>query len=161
MTLFFNTFIAESKIPEEPVRLARLDWVVLSDEWRIVRGFQFHIDPTDWGMTEDGALIESGDTFNRLAVMGHPINKVLEKFIYDHDQCETAITMDCDRCFAILVYEAQKAGLRAQTRISDRRSLGEYTDESLDLKANIQPLIDFFVKKGENGFYEFNPVQTV
>lgn len=157
MTLFFNTFIAESKMPAEPARLARLDWIVLSDENRIVRGFQFYIDPlaSNWEMTEEGALVESGHSFNLLALIGHPIEKVLAKFIYDHDFCQRVVTPDCERCFSILIEEACRVRVSAKTRIKDRVCLGNYADEALDLKGGLQPLIDFFVKKDEKGFFEF------
>ena len=161
MTLFFQPFIVESKIPAESIRMSRLDWVVLNNDLKLVRGFSFHIDPitSGWEMTEDGAINESGYSFDRMTVLGHPIEKVLQKFIEDHDQCETAITTDCARAFAILVYEAQKAGLRATRRIEDRRCLGTYTDEAMDLKGGLQPLINFFVRESERpGFYEFTPL---
>lgn len=164
MTLFFHSFLMESKIPEESVRLARLDWVVLNEDWKIVRGFQFHIDPiaSEWEMTEDGSICESGESYNRLSVIGHPVKSVLQKFIDDHDACNTAVTVDCDRTFAILIYEAQKAGLRANTHIENRISLGSYTDEFLDLKDGLKPLVDFFVKKcPDSVFMEFNPVSTL
>lgn len=163
MTLFFHPFLMESKIPEESVRLARLDWWVLSDEWRIVRGFQFYVDPvtSGWEMTEDGAVCESGDTFDRLAVIGHPIAKVLQKFIDDHDVCESAVCVDSDAAFAILVYEAQKAGLRANTRITDRRSLKDYTEQRFDMKGGLKPFVEFFIKPDGHGFHEFNPTMTI
>lgn len=163
MTLFFHPFLMIPKSADESVRLARLDWWVLSDEWRIIRGYQFHIDPvaSGWEMTEDGAVCESGDTFDRPAVVGHPVENVLRKFIDDHDVCQTAIAVDADAAFAILIYEAKKAGIAATKRITDRRSLKDYTDQRFDMKGGLKPFVEFFIKPGGHGFPEFNPVTTL
>lgn len=163
MTLFFHPFLMESKIPDESVRLARLDWWVLTDDWHLARGFTFHIDPvtSGWEMTEDGAVSQSGDNFNRLAVLGHPVATVLQKFMDDHDVCETAICMDTDAAFAILVYEAQRAGLRAKTHITDRRSLKQYTDQVFDFRDGLKPLVEYFIKPDGHGFPEFSPITTI
>ena len=151
----------ESIVPEEPVRMSRLNWVVLNDECKIVRGYSFNIDPTDWGMTEQGAVNQTGDSFDRIATIGHPVATVLQKFIDDHDACDTVFCVDCDAAFAILIYEAKRAGLRANRPITDRRSMKEFTDKLPDMKNGMQPLVDFFIRKCPNELFEFTPVSEL
>jgi hypothetical protein len=161
MKLFFHPFIVESKVPSEPVRMSCLEWVVLNEDWKLVRGFRFVIDPTDWEMTGDGAINEAGDSFNRMVVLGHPIEKALQKFISDHDQCNVAYCIDAEKAFEILIYEAKKAGVTASTRITDRRSAKDKTDQPFDLKNGIRPLVEFYTKQCPSEFETYSPETSI
>ena len=133
--------------PDEPTRMSRLAWAVLNDDNKLIRGFDFCIDPTDWGMTEPGAVADDGATFDRLFVIGHAAKKVLEKFIYDYENASELFVVSVDDFTALLIAEARRYQVGARTKPDIKHSLIDRANApTLDLSAGVNPLIAYFTQ---------------
>lgn len=133
--------------PDESPRMSRLAWAVLNDDNQLIRGFDFCIDPTDWGMTEPGAVADDGATFDRLFVIGHAAKKVLEKFIYDYENASELFVVSVDDFTALLIAEARRYQVGAREKPDIKHSLIDRANApTLDLSAGVNPLIAYFTQ---------------
>ena len=131
--------------PDEPIRMSRLSWVVLNDDNKPIRGFDFCIDPTDWEMTETGAVSDDGASFDRLYVIGHAPKTVIEKFIYDYENASELFVVNIDDFISLLTAEARRYQIGAREKPDIKHSLTERPNApTLDLSRSIEPLILYF-----------------
>lgn len=133
--------------PDESPRMSRLAWVVLNDDNKLIRGFDFYIDPTEWGMTEAGAVADDCSTFDRLFVIGHAPKFVLEKFIYDYESASELFVVSVESFTDILTAEARRYKVGARTKPEIKHSLTDRPNApTLDLSAGVKPLIEYFTQ---------------
>lgn len=133
--------------PDESPRMSRLAWVVLNDDNKLIRGFDFYIDPTDWGMTEPGAVADDGATFDRLYVIGHAPKFVIEKFICDYEHARELFVVSVDDFTALLTAEARRYHIGAREKPDIKHSLIDRANApTLDLSGGVNPLIAYFTQ---------------
>lgn len=133
--------------PDEPTRMSRLAWALLNDDNKLIRGFDFCIDPTDWAMTEPGAVADDGATFDRLFAIGYAPKFVIEKFIYDYENARELFVVDVAAFTELLTGEARRYQIGAREKPGAKHSLVDRANATtLDLSAGIQPLIVYFTQ---------------
>lgn len=133
--------------PDEPTRMSRLSWAVLDDDNKFIRGFDFYIEPTDWAMTEPGAVADDGTTFDRLFTIGHAPKFVIEKFIYDYEHARELFVVDADDFTALLTAEAHRYQIGARKKPETKHSLIDRGNApKFDLSAGLKPLITYFTQ---------------
>ena len=133
--------------PDKSPRMSRLAWVVLNDDNKLIRGFDFYIDPTDWQMTEPFAVADDGASFDRLYVVGKPPKFVIEKFIYDYEHARELFVVDVAAFTELLIGEARRYQVGAREKPEIKHSLIDRANApTLDLSGGVQPLIVYFTQ---------------
>lgn len=147
MKLIAHAYRMTPTNPDESPRMSRLAWVVLNDDNQLIRGFDFYIDPTDWGMTEPGAVADDGATFDRLFVIGHEPKKILQKFICDYETASELFVVSVDDFTALLTAEARRYQVGARTKPEIKHSLTDRPNApTFDLSAGVNPLVAYFTQ---------------
>lgn len=134
MTLLFSTeTTGDPIVPYPPIqetqnwpRLIRLAWVVCNDDGQLVRGFSFTISPEHLG--DEAGLLTSSE-LQDLKTKGHPLEKIVKKFLDDYDVCQTMVAHDLGRHYGVLAAEAIRVGARAKTRIEKKLCTKTQIDE--------------------------------
>lgn len=133
--------------PDEPTRMSRLAWAVLNDDNKLIRGFDFCIDPADWEMTEPFAVADDCASFDRLYVIGKPPKFVIEKFIYDYEHARELFVVSVDDFTALLTVEARRYHIGAREKPDIKHSLIDRANApTLDLSGGVNPLIEYFTQ---------------
>ncbi len=143
MKLIAHAYLAKSAIQSEAPRMCRLAWVVLNEHNVAIRGRDALIDPLAWDMTEEGATLEGGGSFNKLYAAGQKIEDVLKRFIYDYECANELYAKDAEQFVSILIKEAKMLNLAANKRPGQRHSLGSEC-ENIDLSGGVMPLLAAF-----------------
>jgi len=143
MKLIAHAYLAKSAIESEAPRMCRLAWVVVNEHNVAIRGRDALIDPLGWEMTEEGATIEGGASFNKLYAAGQKIEDVLKRFIYDYECANELYAKDAERFISILITEAKMLNLSASKRPGQRHSLPKEC-ENIDLSGGVMPLLEAF-----------------
>lgn len=104
-------------------RITGLAWIVINDDGRIVRGFQFKVKHTV-GVTSFPPEIEA-----EAEALGYPAKYVIDRFLSDCDSVDTLITHGLKRNFGILAAEAIRYGSRAKSKIANRICTKDGIDE--------------------------------
>lgn len=121
-------------------RITGLAWVVVNDEGKLVRGFQFKVkhdvDPPD--LPEEIAKV--------IADQGHPAKQIVAKFLSDYDVCDTIVAHGFKLNYSILAAEAIRYGLRAKTKIADDRRICTQTgiEEVYEAESETRNLPDLY-----------------
>lgn len=143
MKLYFHPFAVDFNDGRDK-RLARLDWCVVDADNRMARGFSFNIILDDHEFDESIATNETGASFMRLSVTGHPVDQIITKFFKDVDVCKTMIAFDIPSAVALVSHEARELRLAAKNVITDRVSIKSLTDRTFDFANNgIHEMIHF------------------
>lgn len=143
MKLIAHAYLAKSAIEGESPRMCRLAWVLVNSDNTPIRGRDALIDPLGWEMTEEGAIIEGGGSFNKLFAAGQKVEDVLKRFIYDYENANELYAKDAEQFVSILITEAKMLNLSASKRPSQRHSLPKEC-ENIDLSSGIMPLLKAF-----------------
>jgi len=143
MKLIAHAYLAKSAIESESPRMCRLAWVLVNSDNTPIRGRDALIDPLGWEMTEEGAIIEGGASFNKLYAAGQKIEDVLKRFIYDYECANELYAKDAEHFVSILITEAKMLNLSASKRPGQRHSLPKEC-ENIDLSSGIMPLLKAF-----------------
>lgn len=125
--------------PSQP-RMSRLAWALLNHENKIIRGFDFWVNPESWGIEEQYEQViisEDGYDMNHLYVVGHQPKFVLEKFIVDYEEATELHVMSEDEFIDQLIYEARIYGVASKSK-PHRISCGKI---DLDMRHGIAPLV--------------------
>lgn len=149
MKLVAHAYRMTPSDPDEQARLSRLAWALLNDDNKLIRGFDFYIDPTDWEMTELFAVSDDGASFDRLYLVGHAPKFVIEKFIHDYEKAAELFVVDVADFTALLTSEARRYHVGARNKPEVKHSLIDRENAPmLDLSAGINPLIQYFTQIG-------------
>ncbi|MGL6008061.1 MAG: hypothetical protein ACRC1D_01250 [Culicoidibacterales bacterium] len=135
--LIAHLYKATPSAPPSQARMSRLSWVLLNNENKIIRGFDFWVNPESWGIEDECVSLDDGYDMNHLYIVGHQPKFILEKFIVDYEDADELHVMSADEFIEQLIYEARIYGVAAKSK-PDRISCGKI---DLDMRHGITPLV--------------------
>jgi len=118
-------------------RMVQLAWVVIDDDEKLIRGFNFNIKPDGWTV-EPGAEAVHGLSLEKLHETGQPAPTIIQQFFDDYDTVDTLVAHNMNFDFNILAAEAIRYGLRAKTKVSRKVCTMESSTDLLKLRGGFR-----------------------